>query len=145
MPPESHSWPSGPRHRHGLSSDSQNAANEAWGAVGVIGFIIATFLAQRAGVWMYWLVRSDAGGSRSREVAAGAASGLLTTAIGSLLYVAFGVHHWLGGPDESWVASVFMAGCMGIVQAFLFRGRPLRGRSLYRGPVSRSQGGAHHQ
>jgi uncharacterized PurR-regulated membrane protein YhhQ (DUF165 family) len=88
------------------------------------GFILGTILGQFAGAWAYWQARRTDASSRRAEWLAAAAGGLVSTLVASAVYVALGVHIWLSGEGTSWGASVFLAVCMSLVQAVLFRGRP---------------------
>ncbi len=63
-----------------------------------------------------------------RQVLASIVSGLVTTVCASPIFIAFGVHRWLAGPEAPWTAAVFLALCYGICQGVLFRGRPLLSR-----------------
>jgi uncharacterized membrane protein (DUF2068 family) len=77
---------------------------------------------------VYWQIRGDNPRPAKSETRATAAAGLVTTVIASAIYIPLDVHTWVGGEGTSWGASVFLALCMGICQALLFRGRPLRPR-----------------
>jgi len=58
------------------------------------------------------------------QVLASVVSGLVTTLCASPIFIAFGVHRWLAGPEAPWTAAVFLALCYGICQGVLFKGRP---------------------
>jgi hypothetical protein len=95
--------------------------------MGLAGFIIGTMAGQFSGAWVYWQIRGTGPGPAMRETYAAAAAGVVTAVVASAVYIPLGVHTWVGGNGISWGASVFLGMCMGICQAVLFRGRPLRG------------------
>jgi hypothetical protein len=90
--------------------------------MGVLGFIIGTLAGQLCGGVVY--SRVSATERPLRRLAASIAAGFATAASASAVYVAFGVHRWLNGPESSWGPSLFLGVCMGICQAVLFRDRP---------------------
>ena len=90
------------------------------------GFIVGTIVGQFCGAWVYWRVRGNRSGPAMREALAATAAGLVTAAIATAVYVPLDVHTWLGGLGAPWGASAFLAVMMGVCQALLFRGRPLR-------------------
>jgi hypothetical protein len=92
----------------------------------LVGFIVGTIVGQFCGAWVYWRVRGKNPGPAMREALAAAAAGLVTAAIATAVYVPLDVHSWLGGIGAPWGASAFLALIMGVCQAVLFRGRPLR-------------------
>jgi len=91
----------------------------------MIGFIVGTIAAQLAGSWLYWQVRGADPQRRRPEWLAATAAGTLAAVVATAIYVPLRVHTWVGGSGTSWAASIFLGLCMGIVQAVLFRGRPL--------------------
>jgi hypothetical protein len=93
---------------------------------GIVGFVLGTMAAQFAGAWTY---RTAKRRLALGEVKAAITSGLATAVVAASAYIPFDVHEWLGGRGVSWDVSVFMAVCMGIAQAVLFRGRPLEPRA----------------
>jgi hypothetical protein len=97
--------------------------------MGLAGFAIGTVAGQFAGAWAYGRIRGGGPEPAPHEVLAAVAAGLTTTLVSSVVYVPLGVHIWLAGEHTSWGASVFIALCMGICQAVLFKGRPLARRS----------------
>ena len=98
------------------------------------GFIFGTLVGQFAGSWAYWRARGeDPSAPRSKWLAATIA-GVVTSVAASAIYIPSRVHIWIGGEGTSWGASVFIAGCMGICQAVLVRGRPLSARPSTTGP-----------
>lgn len=87
---------------------------------GIIAFIIGTVLAQFAGAFAYRrLHRSPS----VTEPVRAAATGLLTAIVATGLYIPLRVGEWLSGAED-WRVSVFLALCIGICQAVLFKGRP---------------------
>ena len=98
----------------------------------MVGFIIGSFVAQFLAAYAYWKVRGSGGSPPTRpEWLAVVADGVAYVLVASPIYIAGGVQHWLLGAEASWGVSVFMAVCMALVHAVLFRGRP----SLRRPPT----------
>ena len=89
--------------------------------------IIGLLPAQLAGAWAYWKAHGSTSPQIRREWVAATVSGLVTTVVASVIYIAFGLHKQLPG-GSSWGASVFFGLCFGICQGALVRGRPLRRR-----------------
>ena len=87
---------------------------------GIIGFLIDTVSAQLAGASAYR--RFHKSPTISEPVRA-AATGLLTAIVAAGLYIPFRVGEWLSGAED-WRVSAFLALCIGICQAILFKGRP---------------------
>ena len=94
--------------------------------MGVLGFIIGTVAGQLCGAVVYSLV--NASERPLRRLAASISAGLATAACASAVYVLFGVHRWINGPESSWGPSVFLGICIGICQGVLFRDRPFFAR-----------------
>ena len=91
----------------------------------MLGFVVGSFLAQFVAAWAYWRVRGPRGSSPKRpEWLAATADGIGFVLVASGIYVPMGVQFWLLGSDAPWGVSVFMAVCMGLAHAVLFRGRP---------------------
>jgi len=97
--------------------------------VGVLGVVIGLMAGQFCGAFVYQRIDTRPG----RNIIASVTAGLVTTLCASPVFIAFGVHRWLAGPEASWGAAVFLAACFGICQGALFKDRPLRrGRSVGR-------------
>jgi len=95
----------------------------------MFGFIVGTIAGQLAGSWTYWRVRGTGPTPTHPEWWSATAAGLVAAVAAAVLYLALNVHIWLGGVGSSRGLSLFLALCMGICQAVLFRGRPLRPRT----------------
>jgi ABC-type Co2+ transport system permease subunit len=91
--------------------------------VGVLSFVIGTIVGQFCGAAAYRRIARNPG--PRNKLAASIVAGLVTTLCASSVFVVLGVHQWLGGPETSWGASVFLGICIGICQAVLFKHRPL--------------------
>jgi hypothetical protein len=94
--------------------------------LGLFGFVLGTVAGQLSGAFAYHWTKTTLGWS---EIGAAAASGVATSLIAALVYVPLRVHDWAGGSGSSAGLSAFLAVCMGLVQAVLFRGRPLPPRA----------------
>ena len=92
--------------------------------MGVLGVIFGLMVGQLAGAAIYRRVTSRP----QQELPASIAAGLVTTVVASPIFIAFGVHRWLVGPEAPRSAAVFLAVCFGICQGALFKDRPLRPR-----------------
>ena len=103
--------------------------------MGILGFIVGTVAGQLCGSWVFWRVRDNNPRPETQEAFAAAAAGLVTAVIATAMYIPLGVHTWVGGIGTPWGMAAFLALSMGLCQAVLFRGRPLRSRA---GPIPRS-------
>ena len=74
------------------------------------------------GAFIYQRINTRPG----RKIIASVAAALVTALCASPVFIAFGVHRWLAGPEAPWGAAVFLAACFGICQGALFKDRPLR-------------------
>ncbi len=86
----------------------------------ILGVVIGLLAGVIGGAAVYRLIRARS----QQKVLASIAAGLTTTVCASPIFIAFGVHRWLGGPEAPWTASVFLALCYGICQGVLFKDRP---------------------
>jgi hypothetical protein len=83
--------------------------------------VIGLLPAQLAGAWAYRKAHRSASAQIRQEWVSATVSGLVTTVVASVIYLAFGLHKQLAG-GSSWGASVFMGACFGICQGVLGRG-----------------------
>ena len=104
--------------------------------MGVLGVVIGLVAGQFCGAATYKFITARS----QQKVAASIAAGLVTTICASPIFILFGVHRWLAGPEAPWLAAVFLALCFGLCQGVLFRDRPLRSRSRQGGDGSGAAG-----
>jgi len=91
--------------------------------MGVLGFVIGTMAGQFCGAAAYRRIARSP--SPRDKLVASIVAGVVTTLCASVAFIVLGVHQWLGGPETSWGASVFLGSCIGICQGVLFKHRPL--------------------
>ena len=96
--------------------------------MGPLGFVIGTMVGQLSGAWVYWRVRGTGQEPVRHEAQAATAAGVVAAVVASAVYIVLDVHIWALGEGAPWGVSVFIGVCLGLCQAILFRGRPLRPR-----------------
>ena len=87
----------------------------------ILGVVLGSIAGQFCGAFAYRRINSRP----QQQLLASIAAGLVTTLCASPIFIAFGVHRWLAGPEAPWAAAGFLALCFGICQGVLFKDRPL--------------------
>lgn len=89
---------------------------------GPVGFIVGVLASQIAASTVYRRIRQGTTSDAARESRAVVASMAVAAPVASVIFIAFGVHHWLLGDETSWGLSLFFGVCIALTQGLLFRG-----------------------